>query len=121
MATTPQNFAPSFTFLQNQATAALATWMFRAVNSADSTNATGKTFTMTISKAGAALAAPNAGTAITELTLGWYKVVHNAADFDTLGALGVHLTASGVDIIATELQVRAFDQNSSTVNVGTGG
>jgi hypothetical protein len=120
MATTPQNYAPSLTFVQSQATAALATWTFRAVNSADSTNATGKTFTMTIGKAGGALAAPNGGTAITELTLGWYKVVHNAADFDTLGALGVHLTASGVDIINTVHQVRAFDQNTATVNPATG-
>lgn len=121
MATTPQNYAPSVTFVQNQATAALATWTFRAVNAADSTNATGKTFTMTIGKAGGALASPNAGTAITELTLGWYKVVHNAADFDTLGVLSVHLTASGVDIIAVDHMVRAFDQNSATVNVGAGG
>lgn len=120
MATTPQNFAPSLSFLQSQATAALATWTFRAVNAADSTNATGKTFTMTIGKAGGALAAPNGGTAITELTLGWYKVVHNAADLDTLGELHVHLTASGVDIIATTHQVRAFALESATVNPGSG-
>lgn len=122
MATTPQNFAPTnLIFTQSQATAALATWVFRAVNSADSTNATGKTFTMTLSKAGGAFAAPNGGTAITELTNGWYKVVHNAADLDTLGTLGVHLTASGVDIIATVHEVRAFDLNTATVNVGSGG
>ncbi len=121
MATTPQNFAPSLTFTQSQANAALATWTFRAVNSADSTNATAKTFTMTLSKNGAAFAAPNGGTAITEIANGWYKVVHNAADLDTLGTLSVHLTASGVDIIATEHQVRAFDQNAASVNVATGG
>lgn len=121
MATTPQNFAPSIRFLQSQPTAALATWTFRAVNSADSTNATAKTFTMTLSKNGGAFAAPNGGTAITEIANGWYKVVHNAADLDTLGTLSVHLTASGVDIIATEHQVRAFDENSATVNVGAGG
>lgn len=120
MATTPQNFAPSLSFLQSQATAALATWMFRAVNAADSTNATAKTFTMTISKAGGAFGAPNGGTAITELTLGWYKVVHNAADLDTLGALGVHLTAAGVDIIATEHTVRAFALETATVNPASG-
>ena len=79
MATAPCSTAAPMIFTQSEATAAQATWVFHMVNSADSTDATGKTLTMTISKAGGAFAAVNAGTAITELTNGWYKVVHNAA------------------------------------------
>src|SRR4051812_23048925 len=121
MATAPCSYGPQMTFTQNEATAAERTWQFHLVKSADSTDATGVVPVMTISKAGGAFAAVNAGTAITELTNGWYKVVHNAADLDTLGALGVRVAVATADTLNLVHEVRALDQNIATVNPGTGG
>lgn len=115
MATAPTSYAPSLIFTQSEATAAQATWTFHLVKSADSTDATGLTPVMTISKAGAAFASPNAGTAITELTNGWYKVVHNAADFDTLGCLAVRIAVATADTINVAHQVTALDTNIATI------
>lgn len=115
MATAPTSYAPSLIFTQSEATAAQATWAFHLVKSADSTDATGLTPVMTISKAGGAFASPNAGTVITELTNGWYKVVHNAADFDTLGCLAVRIAVATADTINVAHQVTAFDTNIATV------
>jgi len=108
-------------FTLSEATAAQATWVFHLVKSADSTDATGLVPVMTISKAGGAFAAPNGGTAITELTNGWYKVVHNAGDLDTLGALGVRIAVATADTLNIVHQVSALDQNVATVNPGAGG
>lgn len=121
MATAPCSYAPQMTFTQSEATAAQATWMFHLVKSADSTDATGLVPVMTISKAGAAFGAPNGGTAITELTNGWYKVVHNAADLDTLGALGVRIAVATADTLNVVHEVRALDQNVATINPASGG
>ena len=121
MATAPISLAPSVEFIQGQATAGLATWTFHAVNSADSTDATGKTFVLTISKAGAAFASPNGGTAVTELANGGYKVVHNAADFDTLGVLAARLTSAGVDTVNAVHQVIALNTAVATVDPSSAG
>lgn len=115
MATAQTSYAPSLIFTQSEATAAQATWVFHLVKSADSTDATGLTPVMTISKAGGAFAAPNGGTAITELTNGWYKVVHNVADLDTLGCLGVRIAVATADTINVAHQVSALDTNVATV------
>jgi len=108
-------------FTQSEATAGQATWVFHLVKSADSTDATGLTPVATISKAGGAFAAVNAGTAITELTNGWYKIVHNAADLDTLGALGVRIAVATADTLNVVHQVTALDHNVATVNPAAGG
>jgi hypothetical protein len=121
MATAQCSYAPSLIFTKDEATAAQLTWQFHLVKSADSTDATGVVPVMTISKAGGAFAAVNAGTAITELTNGWYKVVHNTADFDTIGALGVRIAVATADTINVCHQVTALDQNVATVNPGAGG
>ena len=59
------------------------------------TGATGKTVTVTTSKAGAAFASP-VGT-VAGVGSGLYKVSYTAADTDTLGDLTLHATASGCD------------------------
>jgi hypothetical protein len=105
--TAPFSSATRVRFKQSQATAALRTWMFHATKAADGTDATALTPVMTISKAGGAFAAPNAGTAITELTNGWYKVVHNAADLDTLGELGVRIAVATMDTLCVSHSVEA--------------
>lgn len=115
MATAPTSYAASLIITQSEATAAQATWTLHAVNSADSSDATGKTLTLQISKAGGAFAAPNAGTAITEISNGWYKVVHNAADLDTLGALSCRVTGTGVDTVNVTHHVTALDTNVATI------
>lgn len=106
-------------FTQSQATAALRTCLVHMVNSADGTDATGATLTVTLSKAGAAFGAM-AG-AVTELTGGWYKIVLTAVDVGTLGALGMHVTASGVDTLNVVHEVVALDLMTPTVNPGAGG
>lgn len=59
------------------------------------TGATGKTVTVTISKNGAAFAAP-AGS-VAEISDGLYKITLTAADTDTLGDLAFHCTATDCD------------------------
>jgi hypothetical protein len=82
--------------------------MFLMVDSADHISAkTGLTPTVTLSKSGAAFAAP-AG-AVTEVGSGWYKVAGNATDTGTLGPLVLHATATGADPVDVEFEVVAFD------------
>ncbi|HEY6109638.1 MAG TPA: hypothetical protein VIV56_12140 [Gemmatimonadales bacterium] len=122
MATVPTSSAGSMIFTQSEATAAQRTWVFHmtlAATGADFTGAAG--IAMTISKAGGAFAAVDAGTVITELTNGWYKVVHAAADLDTLGCLGVRVVGTLADTLNVTHQVSALDTNVATVNPGTGG
>lgn len=121
MATAQCSYGPSLIFTQSEATAAQRTWAFHLVKSADSTDATGLVPVMTISKAGAAFAAVDAGTVITELTNGWYKVVHAAADLDTLGCLAVRVAVATADTLNVAHQVTALDLNVATVNPATGG
>lgn len=116
MATVPTSTAGSMIFTQSEATAAQRTWVFHmtlAANGADFTGAAG--IAMTISKAGGAFAAVDAATVITELTNGWYKVVHAAADLDTLGCLGVRVTGTLADPLNVTHQVTALDLNVATI------
>lgn len=110
-------------FTQSEATAAQRTWPFYLSNTADGSPATGKTLTGTdfrISKAGGAFAA--AVGAITEMSLGWYKIVFDAGDVDTIGALACELSVeSGVDPLRVTHQVIALDLNVATVNPGANG
>lgn len=55
----------------------------------------GATPIVTISKNGASFAVIVG--AVQEIGLGWYKVVPNIADFDTLGPLALHAMAVGAD------------------------
>lgn len=110
-------------FTQSEGTAAQRTWPFYLSNTADGSPATGKTIAgsdFRISKAGGAFA--NAVGTVTEVSLGWYKMVFDAGDVDTLGALACELSVeSGVDPLRVTHQVIALDLNVPTVNPGTGG
>lgn len=69
---------------------------FYVVQSADHlTGATGASLTVTISKAGAAFAAP-AGV-VSEMGSGWYRIVLTTVDTDTAGDLAYHVTGTGCD------------------------
>jgi hypothetical protein len=100
-------------FKLSESTAARRTWVFHATLSASGADATGLTPVLTLSKAGAAFAACDAGTAITELTNGWYKIVHAAADLDTLGALGCRIAVATMDTLCIVHTVVAIDQYDS--------
>jgi hypothetical protein len=110
-------------FTKDEATAAQATWLFYLSNTADGSPATGKTIAgadFKISKNGAAFG--NAAGAVTEVSLGWYKMVFAAADLDTLGALACELAVeAGVDPLRVVHQVVALDLNTATVNPGANG
>jgi hypothetical protein len=109
-------------FTKDEATAAQRTFLFHLTNTADGSDATGKTIAgadFRLSKAGAALA--NATGAVTELAGGWYVAVLSAADVDTIGALGVDISESGCDDVHVTHQVTNLDQNSVTVALATGG
>jgi hypothetical protein len=107
MATAQCSTAFRAVFKKSETVAAKRTWMFHLVKAADSTDATGLTPVMTISKAGAAFAAVNAGTAITELANGWYKAVHNVADLDTEGELAVRIAVATADTLNISHKVAA--------------
>ncbi len=69
---------------------------FMMIDSGDHISAkTGLTPTVTISKSGAAFGSP-AG-AVSEISVGWYKVAGNATDANTDGPLLLHATGSGAD------------------------
>lgn len=110
-------------FTQSEATAAQRTWVFYLSNAVDGTPATGKTLATTdfkISKAGGAFG--NAVGTITEISLGWYKIVFDVGDLDTIGALACELSGeAGVDTLHVTHQVTLFDLNSATVALATGG
>ncbi|KAB2910229.1 MAG: hypothetical protein F9K40_03090 [Kofleriaceae bacterium] len=95
---------------KSEATAARRTVMFHLTNTADGTDATGKTIAagdFVISKAGAAFG--NATGTVTEVSGGWYKMVFAAADLDTLGDLSCEITEAGCDSIQVTFQVVAHD------------
>lgn len=88
---------------------------FVMVDSSDHvTPKTGLTPTVTLSKNGAAFAAP-AG-AVSEIGSGWYKVAANATDSNTLGVLDLHATAGGADPQDEEFLVVAYDPFSWPAN-----
>lgn len=92
--------------LLKQSTAYTRTFIM--VDSADHLTAkTGLTVTLTVSKAGAAFAAP-AGV-VSEVGNGVYKVALTMADTGTLGDLTFHATAAGADPTQWVDQVVAFD------------
>lgn len=69
---------------------------FLMVQSSDHiTGITGATVTVTISKNGAALAAP--GGAVTQIGSGWYYIALTTTDTNTLGDLVFHCTATSAD------------------------
>lgn len=63
--------------------------------------------TVTISKDGAPFTSPVG--AVMEIGSGWYKLVGNATDRDTLGELIVHASASGADPSDMRITVVEFD------------
>lgn len=72
--------------------------VFKMFTAGTSTEATGKTVAVTISKAGGAFGNPNAGaTNATEISGGWYKATMDTTDTNTLGLLAVRGTAAGCD------------------------
>lgn len=117
MAASPNvtSFMAPRVFTKDEATAAEATVLFFLTNSADGTPATGKTIATTdfkISKNGAAFG--NAAGTVTELSLGWYRMVFAAADLDTAGDLACELSGeAGVDPIHCVHKVQLFDQNAA--------
>lgn len=94
---------------QNSATLALVFFM---VDSTDHvTGKTGLTLTVTLSKNGAAFAAP-AG-AVAEIGNGFYKVAANATDSNTLGILALTATATGADRCAMAYEIVANLESDS--------
>lgn len=119
----PVSTGQPMTFTKDEATAAERTWLFYLSNTADGSPATGKAIAgadFKISKDGAVFG--NAAGVVTEVSLGWYKMVFAAADLDVLGALACELAVeAGVDPLRVVHQVRALDQNVATVNPATAG
>lgn len=77
------------------------------------TGLTGVVPVVTLSKSGAAFAAP-AGV-VAEIGNGWYKLTPTTADTNTLGALVLHATATGGDPVDQPYQVSATGLDSMTV------
>lgn len=78
------------------------------------TGLTGLTPTVTICKSNGTFQSP-AGS-VQEIGNGWYKVLPNSSDSDTLGRLLLHATAAGADPCDAEFLVVPFDLDAS----GTG-
>jgi hypothetical protein len=81
--------------------------VFKAYLASDhTTEATGKTIAITISKNGGAFGNPNAGaTNATEISSGWYKVTLDTTDTGTLGPLAVRGAVATVDDVGILLEV----------------
>lgn len=95
--------------LQSQSTYSLTFFM---VDSTDHISGkTGLSPTVTLSKNGAAFAAPSG--AITEIANGWYKVAGNATDTGTLGPLLLHASATGADPSDVVYEVVGIDVHDS--------
>lgn len=111
--TAPFSTANPMEFTKGEPTAAERTWVFHLTVAASGADGVGLVPVATISKAGGAFAAVDAGTAITELTNGWYKIVHAAADLDTVGALGVRIAVATADTLCVVHAVTRFDRNKT--------
>src|SRR5258707_8423263 len=102
--------------LIKQSTANDPLFFFLTASSDHIAGLTGATATVTISKNGAAFAAP-AG-AVTEIANGWYQVAGNATDTNTLGDILLHATATSADpsdmVVA---QVVAFDPRNANLGI----
>jgi hypothetical protein len=81
--------------------------VFKAYLASDHTSeATGKTIAITISKNGGAFGNPNAGaTNATEISSGWYKVTLDTTDTGTLGAIAVRGAVALIDDVGILLEV----------------
>lgn len=82
--------------------------LFLLVSASDHITAvTGVTPTVTISKNGAAFAAPSG--AVSEVANGIYMLAGNATDRNTLGTLAVHATATGADAVDMLIEIVDYD------------
>lgn len=100
---------------QGETTAGQRTFSVHLTLSADGSNAEDlQDAAIALSKAGGAFGA--AAGAITQKAAkgGWYDVVLDAADLDTLGDLAYEITGTGVDTLRGHLQVAALDPNAAT-------
>jgi hypothetical protein len=92
---------------------------FLLVSSSDHISpVTGASPTVTISKNGAAFAAPSG--AVTEIGNGWYQLAGNSTDRNTLGVLLVHATATGADPCDDRYNIvpwDPFDANLALANL----
>jgi hypothetical protein len=77
------------------------------------TGATGLALTVTLSKAGAAYA--SIVPTVTELGAGVYTIALATGNTGTLGALDMHVTATGADPADTHDQIVAFDPNDASL------
>lgn len=104
---------------KDEATAAQRTVLFHLVKTADQADCTAVVPVVTLSKAGAAFGA--AAGVVSELANGWYKIVLDAADVDTLGQLAMRAAVATADTLDVVHQIIALDLNTATVNPGTNG
>lgn len=104
---------------KDEATAAQRTVLFHLCKTADQADCTGVVPVVTLSKAGAAFA--GAVGAVSELANGWYKIVLDAADVDTLGQLAMRAAVATADTLDVVHQIIALDLNTATVNPGANG
>jgi hypothetical protein len=94
----------------SEETAAERVMLFHLTNTADGTNATGKTIAgadFILSKNGAAFG--NAAGTVTELSVGWYTMAFAAADLGTAGDLAYVISESGCDTIRGVHEVVPLD------------
>ncbi len=97
------------TFKKDQTTSPL---VFLMISSVDHISpAVGATPTVTLSKNGGAFGIATG--AVSEIGFGWYKLVPNTSDFNTVGPLVVHATATGADPTDAEHEV-----TNGLVNLG---
>jgi hypothetical protein len=98
-----------------QSTAKLV--MFKAYLDTDhTTEATGKTIAITISKNGGAFGNPNAGaTNATEVSSGWYKVTLDTTDTGTLGPIAVRGAQADIDDVGVLFEVVAVTLTAAVI------
>lgn len=92
--------------------------VFKAFLSSDhTTEATGKTIAITISKNGGAFGNPNAGALnATEISSGWYKASLDTTDIGTLGPLAVRGAVATIDDVSVMFQVVVAGLTAAAVN-----
>ena len=81
---------------------------FKAFLTTTGAEATGQTIAITLSKNGAtSFSAPHVATNATEISNGWYFVVLDSTDTNTLGRLAVRGTAAAINDFGQDLYVIA--------------
>ncbi len=90
---------------------------FLMIDSSDhTTGKTGLSPTVTIRKKGGSFASPSG--AVSEVSVGWYKIAGNATDSNTDGQIQVHATGSGADPSDSICgQVVEFDPNATAPSI----